>query len=762
MGKRVKKGSSLIMIIVLMGIISVLGLSLSTLAVTTYKSRIVNSTSKINLYAAEAGIDEVYGIIGSTVDKGINYANEQVAAIDLEQAKIDKISNLFTAYPNFYELEGSQSILNNLNETINPSGIPLVVLDVAQLFLDDNGQVSASINESRLKDYQNQQFQYYYKEYINNGKSSIDGEIVEQKLAIALTDTARYKFALSGESNKPEITLLNNTPFSMDVGNNTPYKIKAQSEFLDSREGIRKAIEMEYELEVPEYSDVYYMKNIKFPKNVVWEKAIAADGDMNVDASKVTINGEVYVKGTNEGGVNLIGNNSSVTLQKKLATRQNINLKAQNSLFTSNENIYANNVIIYKDDSNDANGSNFNITNAEAALYLRDDLELNADNSKINIAGGFYGLYDGPDEIGNTSFLGNDHSSSVVINSDDIETGGSSLNIAGNVIIQGTAYINTNPEYQTGESISIKGNYKAYTRGLTIDSAISRGKSLKSDNVIFEYREPLSVVSQFLDGTPLLAPDKSKYFEAYNDEFRDSTEESDRLRTSGVNIAGNIIATAGSIIHNGNIIESQLTPDEDKIKEKTRELKRNIFYMGDTTPTDQEVFHETEVQRDVSSLVNYDMLIEKTKAPISNDISESEEVVVLDGNSTNNYAFIGESGTTPINANKVYNIVNNNFKGIIVTAGDVYLSGKLNFSGTIITKGNIIFLGSDEKNISYNPKLVKRLVAENYEIFIPDDKNLVNYNEKLVIYDEMGKEPIIGTDMLKNKIIKRKNWKILK
>lgn len=755
MEKKVKKGSSLVLVIVLMGIISMLGLSLSSLAVTTYKSRIINSTSKVNLYAAEAGIDEVYGIIGSIIDKGINYANEQVAAIDLEKAKIDKISNLFITYPDFYELEGSQSILNNLNETTNPSGIPLVVLDVAQLFLDDNGQVSASINESRLKDYQNQQFQYYYKKYINNGKSSVDGEIVEQNLTIALTDTARYKFALSGESNKPEVTLLNNTPFSMDVGNNIPYEVKVKSEFLDSREGIRKAIEMEYALEVPEYSDVYYMKNIKFPKNVVWEKAIAADGDMNVDAAKVTINGEVYVKGTNEGGVNLIGNNSSVTLQKKLATRQNINLKAQNSLFTSNENIYANNVIIYNNDDYDARGSNFNITNSEAALYLRDDLELNANNSKINITGGFYGLYDGPDEIGDTSLLGNDHSSSVVINSDDIEEiGGSSLNIAGNVIIQGTAYINTNPEYQTGESISIKGNYKAYTRGLTIDSAISRGKSLKSDNVIFEYREPLSVVSQFLDGTPLLAPDKSKYFEAYNDEFKGNTEDSDRLRTSGVNIAGNIIASAGAVINNGQIVESQITPDEGIIKEKTRELKRNMFYMGDTTPGDNEVFNETEVRRDVTSLVNYNILIGKTKSPVNSNISESEEIVVLDGSNTN-YAFIGRNGNTT-GADKVYNVVNNNFKGIIVTVGDVYLSGELNFSGTIITKGNIIFLGSDEKNISYDSKLVKRLVAENYEIFTSVDPNII------VTYDEMGKNNIVGTDLVKNKIIKRKNWKILK
>lgn len=770
MKKRVKKGSSLLLVIILMGIISILGVSISGLALVTYRSRAVNSTSKINLYAAEAGIEEVYGIIGRYIDKAIEYANEKVEEADLEQVKIDKIGSLFGEEPNFYKLtlDGKKSLIAEENTIQDPSNLSLS--DIAKLDLDNNGEVVAFIDDEQLKAFQNQQFQKNYKEYLNKDTNIEWPDTYEKSLKEALEDTNSYSFTLSNEINnnfsKPHISFTNWEPFSSVIGNNKPYKMTLKSEFLDSKLGIKRTIEAEYQLQVPNYNDIYYVKNIEFPKNILWEKAIAADGDMDVNSSDIEITGDVFIKGTAEGGINLKGISPKINLknglsafESKLATRENINLKGQNSEVISEGNIYANNAIIHKEGIYNADGSSFKVTNPNSALFLRDDLELNANNSKIDLAGGFFGLYDGSDKDGVTSMLGNEKSSSIVINSDDIESGGSSLRINGEVIIQGTAYIQTSPEYQTGESISIKGNYKAYTRGLTLDSAINKyGKSLKNEDVIFEYRDPLSVVSYFSDNSALTGIDKSNYFKAYNDEFYSSGDEADRLITSGVYMdPSKIISSAGAVINNGDIIVSELSLDEDKIKKKTEELKRNIFYMGDKTISDTDVYAETNVKRDVTSLLDSDMLIKKTKAPINKSINKNDEIVLLDGNNTN-YAFIGENGSIPseVNSDYRYNIIDGEFKGIIVTTGDIYLSGKLDFSGTIITKGDIIFLDSDKKNIAYDEKLVKKLVASNYEIF----NN--TFDSNTVLYEEMGKDNKIYTDFLKNKIIKRTKWKVLK
>jgi hypothetical protein len=780
---KVKKGSSLVMVLVFMSIVSIIGISLSGLAVMSYKSRIANSTSRSNLYASEAGIDEVYGVMAGVIDEAVNYANSQVKAIDLEQVKTDKINSLFEKYPNFYDLSNKEYILNEFNKTKNISGSPLELLDVVKLSLHDKGvsnreEVAASIDEERLKNYQNQLFQKEYKNYINKGSGDENGETYKPSLKEALEDSNNYKFTLSSEkSNKPEIKFSNWTTFSIEDGVNNPYSFKIQSKFLDSKLGIIRTIETEYDINVPDYNDVYYMKNVKFTKNIVWEKAIAADGNMDIDGSEVIIDGDVYIKGKDNGGVNLLGINPKLTLKKQLATSQNVNINpkesddAGDSEFISEGNVYANNVIIHEGDSpliNKSGSKIFSMTKEDTALYLRDDLELNSNKSKVYIAGGFYGLYDGPDNESSISATGNERSSSIAINSDDIgEANGSKLEIKGDVIIQGTAYIETDPEYQTGESISIKGNYKAYTRGLT-SASTRNGKSLKNDDVIFEYLQPLSVVTQFSDGENLLAPDKSDYFQAYYKEFKDSTEESDRLITGGVYIdPGKLISTAGAVITSsgdkeGNkVVKSQLSPDETMVRLRTRELKRNIFYMGDSFPSDTEVYNASDVQRDVASLVNYDALNENGKAPSSDEIHENEEIVILDKTNTK-YAFIGDGGTLPIDPGyKIYRLKDSKFKGIIAAANDVYFSGKVDFTGTVITKGSIKFQGAGEKKITYDSKLVKKLVADNYKIF--ENPFADSSNEAMfVYYDDMGKVGTIGTEIVADKIIKRRNWRILK
>ena len=53
-------------------------------------------------------------------------------------------------------------------------------------------------------------------------------------------------------------------------------------------------------------------------------------------------------------------------------------------------------------------------------------------------------------------------------------------------------------------------------------------------------------------------------------------------------------------------------------------------------------------------------------------------------------------------------------KGLIITNCDIIIEGSFNFTGNIITAGNIIFQGEGEKNITYDPQVIRNILSLNY------------------------------------------------
>ena len=137
---------------------------------------------------------------------------------------------------------------------------------------------------------------------------------------------------------------------------------------------------------------------------------------------------------------------------------------------------------------------------SKGMVYTSNDLSLYATKSHINIDK-YYGIND----IGGERTVDKDYnsSSSIIVNTDDIGTkDGSSINI-GDAIINGTAYINTSTPYQTGESVAVKGNYRAYTIPIpkSTGTVNDGSNAYDEDKVDFVYNAPLQLVDSFKEST---------------------------------------------------------------------------------------------------------------------------------------------------------------------------------------------------------------------------------------------------------------------
>lgn len=762
---KVKKGSSLVMVLIMMSILSVLGTAILSVTLSSYKMRKMNGTLKTNFYGAEAGLDKAYGIVGNVVDEAVQAGNTSV-----ENAK------------------------DSLEETIKNEQLKILAGDTSDLeFVNEDG----SVKEEEIKKFQNNTFQTAYKEYIKDN------------LASKLGDTNEYEFDRNGAGEK-----FNTDGTKPSISSNIPEKFtddnKMEIELTSTfkHDDLAKQVQAIYEITVPEYKSVYYIENniIKVPENLAFLKGIAVDGDMKIDGSNVTVDGDVFVKGTNvaedgtikdeknfESGIILKGSYSQVTIKGELSSAQNILLKGNQSNLTVEGDAYVRNAII---DTN-AQNSNLNINKANnltGSLFTMDDLELNAEKSHINIAGGFYGVSDG------SASHESNHSSSIIVNADDIdEEDGSTIEIQAEkdedkVLIAGSSYIQlyNNGEYQTGESVSIKGNYKAYTMPLTNENARNEknNKSLDESNIKFEYKDPLILITNYLnnieddnDDEPLDVFDKSYYFKAYNDEYKDDDDYKLNLGGSGIKInedkilsaAGAVLCTPDGNTENKILVGKYSIDVPEEVIAKSNQLKRNIFYMGDSTIDDNDLARTSTLKQRVKysnensiveGMVDFNSIKDNNPQGI---IGKNDDVILLNKDSSKAYVFAPEGvETSSITGNTEIVTVEKQkntaeFRGIIITAGDVYFCSKIKFKGTIICGGNLIFKDSSLKEITYDEEYVKRLIGYNYEDFKNIFQNNLDNKFEVEAETSVGRDDdSVKSDIIRDKLISRKIWKIIK
>ena len=485
MSLKKKKGSSLIAVLLIFAVLSISGLSILALTVADYNARITASKKVQSLYASDSGVNAVYGIMKKVTSQatqiGNNAVNEYMKTFDKSLDADHLKTKLNEIFKQSYEQSISNYILNNI----------------------------ASPNE-----------------YLKDGTcKDLEGN------TLSLYD--------SGDTNQPDIKVTQNlagsTPLIVDK-----WELNITSKFrtsqVNGQTSNKKTVTANIVLTNEDYQGSYSVEDIPqdISINPVWKNIISIDGDMNIN-SDINVDGNVFVKGKTplvstekvytkyNGGITIGSDDTNAIIAKfknNVVTSNSFNINGQNKTVTAS-NIYAGNVNVGKSSSSiqtnsqncsltvpDPNGTN-DANEKYGMVYTDNDLTLNSTNSQIKIDK-YYGI-NGIDENGQTRAVDKDYnsSSSIIVNADDIGINDNAFIHIGDAIIGGTSFINTNTPYETGESVAIKGNYRAYT----IPIPTSKGTVYNEDNVDFVYNSPLQLVNNFKNSKTSLTPaQKSEYF----------------------------------------------------------------------------------------------------------------------------------------------------------------------------------------------------------------------------------------------------------
>lgn len=649
-----KKGSTFLIVMVLMSIIFVVGSSMLALTASDYKVRINESKKLQNLYLADSGLDIVENIIIKSTQQIIKYADDKV------KKELLTVSN---------QNSNGTNILNNNSE-----------------------------NKKVDSNYANNKFKEIFLDYITksqNGMSIFKYLILNEQYISNIDDTnidfQEYVNNNSNPNKDFEIQVPEEyTLIEEEVNGQRQVKaieIKVLSTFEDKNSELKnkKTISTKFKIKIPEYNTKVSLVDVL---NIYNNKAITIDGNLSVkEGGNLNIEGDIWVKGDVEdfkndsefifekykGGIEI--DSSNFNLVGNIYTGESLNLRnSSNSKIEGS--IYAKNLYLGKEiDGVYSNKNNLTITKD---VIVNNDLALNDKNSNIIIEGDFYGINDQTEDMKTPEKALN--SSSIIVN----ENTSSKINIKGTSYIMGVAYLDVTDldgnKYETGESVAVKGNYLAYNDVREIDESTN-----------LKYYGPLQLIEFENSDNKSSINKKSDYiYDYYSKE-----ENKDKFQSGGVTL-NNVKSVGISVDKNGKIQKRNLrdtsgsliyTPDE--VQDKQREFIIDVLAMGDNTK--------------IGDLNYYD----KVKICVSNQI----EINNLDVSKSN------EDGETGILIVKNGDIrLTGKKEGLVIVDGNVIIEGDFNFKGAIIATGNIEFKGSGNRSIMYDSNIIKDILVNNEEI----------------------------------------------
>ena len=653
--RKKKKGSTFVIVVVVMAIIFTTGTTILAVTANDYKMRINQSKKLQNLYEADSGLDVVENIIIKTSQEAIKYADKEVKK-------------------KFTELDDKDRSKDKINE---------IFKDKFYEFLTVRNKEILNEKEVEILEYLILE-KKYIKSILESGKLEYDSAIsnIENRFIIEIPEGGYVKNINNGKIS------------------NITIEVKSNFESTEGQLKNKKTVSTKYSITAPDYNSEITSINI-YP--VFDGKAITADGNMNVESlgnkSIVNISGDIWVQGNNNlgnspeytfdkyiGGIKL--DNTSFDINGNIYTANTFHLNNLVNESSVNGDIYAKNIYIGK--SINSNVSKLNNISFEKNVVVNNDLALNATNSSIVIKNNFYGINEKTTEV---STANKALSSSSIIVNDTSNT--STITVNKDSYIMGVAYLNATDEsgnkYRTGESVAVKGNYLAYT---DVDDVLNG-----ATNVTLKYYSPLQLLESKNGQSNAIM--KADYFAEYYSKNNNSYNFND----GGVSLKKSVKSVGASVKDNqGNIQKSNINDSDISIvNEQRNEFARNVFAMGDTTGLGYDLYDGQEVKRQVSNQVNFNEI----RRVQGSSFDTTEGMVILKGNENENIEIEnGKIKGTDIELSK----------GLIIANGDITIDGNFNFTGNIITTGNIILKGEGEKNITYDPQVVRSILALNYDL----------------------------------------------
>lgn len=727
--RRKKKGSSLVLVVFISALIIATATMMLTVVSSDFKSRVNRSKRIKSLYEADSGQNYVKNIIQKESDLAIIYANSKiynkycrdtglVTDLNIEDDNYKRVNKFFKQK----FIEGLVACVRNDSTDARYNNVP---------------GYSNPDNTFQLLKYSIENIEYRCFNDERNPGESDDAYATRMKQSkLALDSTIDNDFTVVKEINYTNETdrfleiEVKDLDFIIDTENDI-FKIvvTVRSTFSDKAKGKssienKKTIELKYTINAPDYEPGFTGEStVLHVGQRGFDTAITADGNMIINSGEVEINGGAWIKGLDSTIVDSESKYKNGVLLKdkaklyidKLYTNGTLNLYNESALqgpkdksnseerkdkITASDEVYCLNVLLGGNSSEISE-----MTKNELycnKLVTNNDLAINSSQSKV-LATDYYGIND--KHTDNT--LKADKSqplkeaSSLIMNNLDEN------NVCiQNAYIAGVAYINLkDTKYQTGESVAVKGNYKAYT------DVLPEYKDIKLE----DYNG-----KKLIEGT---LEEKAKYF---NDYY------SDKKSKDGGIVIENIFSCGAfpkdSVKKRNSSIDSILSKVSD---EQNEYVDKVLCTFNKPTSNDEirKIYNDYKVVRQVSGSDDTNSLIKFNKCNHLSYKADDKENVLKDkfykyiyNPDKNNTIVITADGIKIRDEKGKYlkgdeediciKPEKGELKSVIITKGDVVFEGDENITlyGAIIAAGNVEFKGKNVKIYCNDEKDSKKQV----------------------------------------------------
>ncbi|GKU32018.1 DUF2572 family protein [Clostridium folliculivorans] len=735
--RKKKKGSTLITVVAIFAVLFTVGTSVLALTASSYQSRVLESRRVENLYGSESGIDVAYAITGKVVEQAVRRGNYSVKTF------MDTFTNVLASEKN--KMKTGQACDYPRDDDATKS----------KLLNDDY-----TTNLDKVKTLLNDMFKATYRNVIH---TYLHDKIVSKSfltMADDSTGTPTSTPATFNTSYEPtfDVDVYSRDGANHDVGYDTASKftVKIVSDYqVDSSTGNQeRKVEANYTINVPDYAGVYGTKTTKgkIELTPVIQKAIAIDGDLRIKGDLTVSGGCVFVKGNDpsendmaldtyskyNGGI-IIDNTSNITVDFKEDVVTSNTLKLlNNASVTLDKKLYANNIYVGKNTTADSSSGNTLTVTGES--IIDNDLAYNSNNSHIKLPGGLYAISelnrthtsstsaattgatdvsDGSLNSGTTSSDTttenlNEHfksSSSIIVNTSvsgadsDDTVANRIIDIGNEALIMGTAYINTSPEaYQTGESVAVKGNYKAYTTMFSPDE--------DGYGYYYKYFEPLQLLERVdKDGkSNISAFEKADHFIMYNQK------STDKLRVpKNISLPDNTYS-AGAYISRGTVYASNydMATFENEAEKWRKDYATEVYEMGNRLSIDDKdlpkKYNNGNVEKKVSNQINFKNStdnITHNYNHVNTDANMPDKIIInLDKDKSNEtVVFVGDGTSYTPSANEKV-IRGSAVNGLIITTADIKIYGSVIFKGALISTGSMEIEQGATVTLNYDPNYI--------------------------------------------------------
>ncbi|MCX7747378.1 MAG: pilus assembly PilX N-terminal domain-containing protein [Clostridia bacterium] len=775
-----QKGSSLVMVILIMITMSLLGISLITVTLSELDMSTFYSETNRAYFTAEAGVEQIARVL-----------DQKVAAIQ-EAAKI-------------------------------------YASDEVKLLLQDHPEAVRDANGTIDNEYVNSRFKAFYNIKFLNGLNTefLDvGSLEKKRGLLNSTDTDlpyAYKDIADG-SNPDDLEDLsdNGKVILEDAGfdsGRSEIVVTVKGVYKDYIKRLRVTFSLLPETEALPYNAVYKTKvyNKEFSERLppVLKKAVVAEENIISAGGNVNVSGDVLCFGTvpsvedeedqsaswfEYGGIlaGMCPEVESVSGKLGFDAQKTVNLssgsihidgnaatlgyihslygtRGSHSDITITGDAFARAVKAEKQ----ANFARLELQN----VYTMDNLQIDSSEAEVNVNGKFYGFVDagymidgsGTGSSGDLSAEGLKprRTSSIVVNGDSL------LHLKGEVYVGGSTFLN---QYVNGDGNPFMTGISALKSGKRIVNAFKENDSSNPGNTLFWFDEH--------SGT-YLSPAPAPFYKSYSmvnlldgkaDEqgyfpmskramhvkgiwehlWKNDEVFSNYINTSNIRITGNGLTESGKLkgYSNGAIFANDLvygindfssvhdpvefhTVQSECIK-KYHDAVQDLLNVN-YSPTAPKLDYTGAAKKSIASYMDINRFMGPGK--IEKNVLYTAPTAINKG-----FLYYGDTDVEIVKDGEEWKIGNEIIpvmKGIIYVDGDIYVRNGFTFTGILMASGNIVFLG--DANITYDEQAVNDLLGADtlisglfrlLSVEVPDEtlqsQRIMQKNIKIVNWKEIG------------------------